>query len=386
MIHKILVANRGTIAVSIIRTCRCLGIQTVAVYSKEDAQSLHVQLADQRLCIGQGSLENSYLNRENIISAALYTGADAVHPGCGFLAEDAAFARLCQKHGLIFIGPSPELIEQLHTGSRLEQIREKIRLPFLPENAPKETAEGSADFSRTIEVPIIADQFGKIVVLKEKDCLSRANGQSILEETPSAVLGTKGRQALRQTAFEIAKALCYTNVGTVIFALNKSQQVYVKGITAGISSGYGLTEMAAGLDVIGEQIRIADGEALSFKQEEAASKGHALVCHIRANFSAESSEAESRLVHHLHVPAGHGVRVDTALYAGYQIPAYQDYDTEIAQVIVQAPSRAAAIQKMKTTLDEMVVLGVETNLDFQYSIMEDPKFRDGRIDKLNSDD
>ncbi|EJN94845.1 biotin carboxylase N-terminal domain-containing protein [Streptococcus ratti] len=383
MIEKILVANRGTIAVSIIRACRCLGIQSVAVYSKEDTKSLHVQLADQSICIGQGSLENSYVNREHMISAALYMGADAIHPGCGFLAEDAEFAKLCQQHGLIFIGPSPELLEQLHDGSQMEQIVAKVTPALLSGNSTpislNETAKEVMDFSRTIEVPIVADHFGNIVALGERDCLSQENGQTILEETPSPALDTKSQKNLGQAAVEIAKATHYTNAGTVSFALDKSNRFCFTGITASISSGHALTEMAAGTDLIVEQIRIADEEPLSFKQEDIAAKGHALACRVRAQLSCKDSKAESGLVKHLHLPAGNGVRVDTALYAGYQIP--ENHSPEIAQIIVQATDRLAAIQKMQAALDEMVVLGVESNLDFQYSIMEDPKFREGKIDK-----
>lgn len=383
MIEKILVANRGTIAVSIIRACRCLGIQSVAVYSKEDARSLHVQLADQSLCIGQGSLENSYVNREHMISAALYTGADAIHPGYDFMAEDAEFAKLCQQHGLIFIGPSPELLEQLHDNSQMEQIVAKVNPNLLSENsAPislNEPAKEVLDSSRTIEVPIIADHFGNSVALGERDCLSQENGQIIVEETPSPALDRKSRKSLGQAAVEIAKAARYTNAGTVSFATDKSNRFYFTGITASISSGHALTEMAAGTDLIIEQIRIADGQLLSFKQEDITSKGHALACRIRTQLSCKDSKAESSLVKHLHLPAGNGIRVDTALYAGYQIP--ENCNPEIAQIIVQAADRLTAIQKMQAALDEMVVLGVESNLDFQYSIMEDPKFREGKIDK-----
>lgn len=437
MIKKILIADRGEIAVRIIRACRDLGITSVAVYSKEDCQSLHVKLADDSICIGQGPLSHSYLNQINIISAALTANADAIHPGSGLLSENADFARRCQEFGLIFIGPKPEVIEQTGNKPLIRAIMSQAQIPIFPDSSGPITdlaeakkaatsmgfplimkaSSGDSDTAlqisysahdfeekfrmaqneasrafgnpalslekiinnpKHIAIQVMADQFGQVVILGERDCSIQDHHQSSIIESPSPDLDDQTRQALNQAAIRAVKAVQYSNAGTVTFIVDQNKQIYFSEMTSRIQAEHGVTEMVSGIDLIMEQILVASGLPLSFTQEDIANRGHAMACHITTNSSSQQGGPNDGLIKHLHLPAGHGVRVDTALYTGYKVPI--DHDTRLAKLIVHAPNRKAAIGKMKTALDELLILGLETNLDALYDFMHQPQFMEGKSD------
>ncbi len=437
MFQKILIANRGEIAVRIIRACRNMGIRSVAVYSKEDKDSLHVQLADQRICIGEGPAKNSYLNMERIVTAALNMGADAIHPGFGFLSENADFVRLCEKNGITFIGPKAEVIDSMGNKSHARRTMMEAGVPVVPGTkepvydaetgvklaeeigypvmikassggggkgmrvaksadefefqfnmAQRESANAFGDDTmyierfienpRHVEIQIMADKFGNVVALGERDCSVQRNHQKLIEESPSPAINDEIRNAMNRDAVLAARTVNYTNAGTVEFILDPKGSYYFMEMNTRIQVEHGVTEMVTGTDLIIEQIRVAMGEPLSFNQEGIQLRGHAIECRINAEIPQKNFMPSPGVVKHLHLPAGNGVRVDTALYTGYRIPS--EYDSMIAKVIVHAPDRNAAIQKMRSVLDEMVILGVETNLDFQFQIMRNPEFCEGRAD------
>ena len=437
MFHKILIANRGEIAVRIIRACRNMGIRSVAVYSKEDQNSLHVQLADQRVCIGEGPARNNYLNMERIITAARNVGADAIHPGFGFLSENADFVRLCNEYGIAFIGPTAEVINSMGNKSHARQTMMDAKVPVVPGTrepvydaetgekfadeigypvmikassggggkgmrvaqskdefefhfnmALRESANAFGDDTmyiekyienpRHVEIQIMADNFGNVVALGERDCSVQRNHQKLIEESPSPAITEKMRASMNHDAILAAKAVNYTNAGTVEFIVDPKGTYYFMEMNTRIQVEHGVTEMVTGTDLIIEQIRIAMGEPLSFSQNDVTPKGHAIECRINAEIPEKNFMPSPGVVKHLHLPAGNGVRVDTALYTGYRIPS--EYDSMIAKVIVHAPDRKAALQKMRSALDEMLIMGVETNLDFQYRILKNPEFCEGKAD------
>ena len=437
MFHKILIANRGEIAVRIIRACRNMGIRSVAVYSKEDQNSLHVQLADQRVCIGEGPARNNYLNMERIITAARNVGADAIHPGFGFLSENADFVRLCNEYGIAFIGPTAEVINSMGNKSHARQTMMDAKVPVVPGTrepvydaetgekfadeigypvmikassggggkgmrvaqskdefefhfnmAQRESANAFGDDTmyiekyienpRHVEIQIMADNFGNVVALGERDCSVQRNHQKLIEESPSPAITEKMRASMNHDAILAAKAVNYTNAGTVEFIVNPKGTYYFMEMNTRIQVEHGVTEMVTGTDLIIEQIRVAMGEPLSFSQNDVTPKGHAIECRINAEIPEKNFMPSPGVVKHLHLPAGNGVRVDTALYTGYRIPS--EYDSMIAKVIVHAPDRKAALQKMRSALDEMLIMGVETNLDFQYRILKNPEFCEGKVD------
>ena len=437
MFHKILIANRGEIAVRIIRACRNMGIRSVAVYSKEDQNSLHVQLADQRVCIGEGPARNNYLNMERIITAARNVGADAIHPGFGFLSENADFVRLCNEYGIAFIGPTAEVINSMGNKSHARQTMMDAKVPVVPGTrepvydaetgekfadeigypvmikassggggkgmrvaqskdefefhfnmAQRESANAFGDDTmyiekyienpRHVEIQIMADNFGNVVALGERDCSVQRNHQKLIEESPSPAITEKIRASMNHDAILAAKAVNYTNAGTVEFIVDPKGTYYFMEMNTRIQVEHGVTEMVTGTDLIIEQIRIAMGEPLSFSQNDVTPKGHAIECRINAEIPEKNFMPSPGVVKHLHLPAGNGVRVDTALYTGYRIPS--EYDSMIAKVIVHAPDRKAALQKMRSALDEMLIMGVETNLDFQYRILKNPEFCEGKAD------
>ena len=437
MFHKILIANRGEIAVRIIRACRNMGIRSVAVYSKEDQNSLHVQLADQRVCIGEGPARNNYLNMERIITAARNVGADAIHPGFGFLSENADFVRLCNKYGIAFIGPTAEVINSMGNKSHARQTMMDAKVPVVPGTrepvydaetgekfadeigypvmikassggggkgmrvaqskdefefhfnmAQRESANAFGDDTmyiekyienpRHVEIQIMADNFGNVVALGERDCSVQRNHQKLIEESPSPAITEKMRASMNHDAILAAKAVNYTNAGTVEFIVDPKGTYYFMEMNTRIQVEHGVTEMVTGTDLIIEQIRVAMGEPLSFSQNDVTPKGHAIECRINAEIPEKNFMPSPGVVKHLHLPAGNGVRVDTALYTGYRIPS--EYDSMIAKVIVHAPDRKAALQKMRSALDEMLIMGVETNLDFQYRILKNPEFCEGKAD------
>jgi acetyl-CoA carboxylase biotin carboxylase subunit len=437
LFNKILIANRGEIAVRIIRACRNMGIRSVAVYSKEDADSLHVQLADQRICIGEGPAKFSYLNMDSIITAAKNMGADAIHPGFGFLSENSAFVRKCQENGITFIGPEADVIDKMGNKSQARKTMMEAGVPVVPGTkepvfdaetgkilardigypvmikassggggkgmrvassedefefqfnlAQRESANAFGDDTmyieryvenpRHVEIQIIADQHGNVVALGDRDCSVQRNHQKLIEESPSPAITEETRQKMNEYAILAAKTANYTNAGTIEFIVDPKGNFYFIEMNTRIQVEHGVTEMVTGTDLIIEQIRVAMGEELSFRQEDVKLRGHAIECRINAEIPEKNFMPSPGLVEKIHLPAGNGVRVDTGLYAGYRIPS--EYDSMIAKVIVHAPDREAALQKMRSALDEMVIIGVETNLDFQYQIMRHPTFCEGKAD------
>ncbi len=434
MINKILIANRGEIAVRIIRACRNMGINSVAVYSKEDEKSLHVQLADQRVCIGEGPARNSYLNMERIIMAAKKVGADAIHPGFGFLSENSEFVRKCQENDLIFIGPEADVIDKMGNKSQARSTMMEAGVPVVPgtkepvyeaevgkklakeigypvmikassggggkgmrvaENedefefqfnmAQRESANAFGDDTmyierfvqdpRHVEIQIIADTHGNVVALGERDCSVQRNHQKLIEESPSPAISEETRKEMNRFAILAAKTVNYTNAGTIEYIVDRAGRFYFMEMNTRIQVEHGVTEMVTGTDLIIEQIRVAMGEPLSFTQEDVTIRGHAIECRINAEIPEKNFMPSPGVVEHMHLPAGNGVRVDTGLYSGYCIPS--EYDSMIAKVIVHAPDRQAALRKMSSALDEMVIIGVHTNLDFQYQIIKNPVFAKG---------
>lgn len=437
MISKVLIANRGEIAVRIARACRNMGIPSVAVYSKEDQNSLHIQLADQRICIGEGSARNNYLNMDQIITAALNVGADAIHPGFGFLSENSEFVRKCEENGITFIGPDAEVIDRMGNKSQARKTMMEVGIPVVPGTkepvydaetakaeaakigypvmikassggggkgmrvakdedefefqfnvAQRESANAFGDDTmyiehfvenpRHVEIQIMADKHGNVVALGERDCSVQRNHQKLIEESPSPAISEEMRKKMNEYAVLAAKTVGYTNAGTIEFIVNPEGKFYFMEMNTRIQVEHGVTEMVTGTDLIIEQIRVANGEELSFKQKDIILRGHAIECRINAEIPEKNFMPSPGVVEHIHLPAGNGVRVDTALYEGYEIPT--EYDSMIAKVIVHAPDREAALQKMRSALDEMVIMGVDTNLDFQYQIMNHPVFAEGRAD------
>ncbi len=437
MFEKILIANRGEIAVRIIRACRNMGIQSVAVYSKEDQNSLHTQLADQRICIGEGPAKNNYLNMDQLITAAINTGADAIHPGYGFLSENSEFVRRCKENGIAFIGPEADVIDRMGNKSHARKTMMDAGVPVVPGTrepvydaetgkklareigypviikassggggkgmrvatsedefefefglAQRESANAFGDDTmyieryiekpRHVEIQIMADSFGHVVALGDRDCSVQRNHQKLIEESPSPAITDETRAEMNRCAILAAKTVQYTNAGTIEFIVDPQGHFYFMEMNTRIQVEHGVTEMVTGTDLIIEQIRVAAGEPLSFTQEEVKPRGHAIECRINAEIPEKNFMPSPGVVKHLHLPAGNGVRVDTGLYTGYRIPS--EYDSMIAKVIVHAPTREAALMKMRSALNEMLVVGVETNLDFQYQIIRNPIFAEGKAD------
>ena len=437
MFQKILIANRGEIAVRIIRACRELGITSVAVYSTADKDALHTQLADEAICIGKAAPADSYLNMERILSAAIASKAEAIHPGFGFLSENAKFAQMCEQCHIAFIGPSAEVIRRMGNKQEARNTMINAKVPVVPgtkeavytadyglklaeqigfpvmikaasggggkgmrisrsaedftenfEVAQTESVNGFADDTmyiekyiedpRHIEFQILADKFGNVISLGERDCSIQRRHQKMVEESPSAALDDKLRAQMGEVAVRAAKAAKYESAGTIEFLLDKNKKFYFMEMNTRIQVEHPVTELVTGLDLIKEQIFIAAGEKLQWRQKDIYITGHAIECRINAEIPEKNFMPSPGVVKHLHLPSGNGVRVDTALYTGYRIPS--EYDSMIAKVIVHAPNRDAALQKMRSALDEMVIMGVETNLDFQYRILKNPEFCEGKAD------
>jgi acetyl-CoA carboxylase biotin carboxylase subunit len=414
-----------------------MGIRSVAVYSKEDTDSLHVQLADQRICIGEGPAKFSYLNMDSIITAAKNMGADAIHPGYGFLSENSTFVRKCQENGITFIGPTAEVIDRMGNKSHARKTMMEAGVPVVPGTkepvyeaevgmalageigypvmikassggggkgmrvansedefefqfnlAQRESANAFGDDTmyiehyvenpRHVEIQIMADQHGNVAALGDRDCSVQRNHQKLIEESPSPAITEETRRKMNEYAVLAAKTVGYTNAGTVEFIVDPKGKFYFIEMNTRIQVEHGVTEMVTGTDLIVEQLRVAMGEPLSFRQEDIHPRGHAIECRINAEIPEKNFMPSPGLVQKLHLPAGNGVRVDTGLYAGYRIPS--EYDSMIAKVIVHAADRESALQKMRSALDEMVIIGVETNLDFQYQLMRHPVFCAGEAD------
>ena len=434
MINKVLIANRGEIAVRIIRACREMGIETVAVYSKADETDLHVQLADEAVCIGPAASRDSYLNMENIISATVISGADAIHPGFGFLSENARFAEMCRQCHITFIGPSPELIHKMGNKSEARKTMMEAGVPVVPgtkepvytteeaktladnigypvmikassggggkgmrishsprdfeENFRMAQMESISSFSddtmyiekyiespHHIEFQILGDAYGHVIHLGERDCSIQRRHQKVLEESPSPAIDEELREKMGRTAVQAAKAVGYESAGTIEFLLDKDRNYYFMEMNTRIQVEHPVTEFVTNVDLIKSQIRIASGEPLNIRQEDIEFKGHAIECRINAENPEMNFRPSPGKIERLHLPGGKGIRVDTAVYAGYIIPPY--YDSMIAKLIVLGKSRNEAIKKMKSALSEFIVDGIDMNVDFQMEIMNHPKFQSG---------
>lgn len=437
MIEKVLVANRGEIAVRIIRACREMGIETVAVYSTADEEALHVELADEAVCIGSPLPKNSYLNIENIISAAVLTGCDALHPGFGFLSENAKFADICTNCGIKFIGPDADMIAMMGDKAKAREMMIAAGVPVVPgsegkiecieeagllaeemgypvilkasaggggrgmrivrkaselkeafEAASSEALSAFGDGSmylekyienpRHIEFQILGDQFGNVIHLGERDCSLQRRHQKVMEEAPSPFLSKALREEMGKVAIKAAKAVGYQNAGTIEFIVDRNGTFYFIEMNTRIQVEHPITEMVTGVDLIKEQIHIASGKPLSLNQKQVCIKGHAIECRI----NAENPELDFRpsvgMINELYLPGGRGVRVDSALYEGYRVPP--QYDSMLAKVIAYGETREEAIAVMKRALGEVSIEGIETNIYFEYQLLNHPAFIEGKFD------
>lgn len=430
MFSKILIANRGEVAVRIIRACREMGIETVAVYSEADENSLPVALADERICIGSNAATDSYLNQRNIISAALATNAEAIHPGYGFLSENPDFAALCEEKGLIFIGPDSKVLRAMGDKDNSRQLMKSIGVPVVPgteilhdvEEAKKQAAEigypilvkataggggkgirvvshedelenafmaaseeaknafGNGDVFlekyltsvRHVEMQILADNFGNIVCLGERDCSLQLNKQKVLEETPCPVMTEEVRRKMMDAAVKAAKAAHYVNAGTVEFLLAPDGNFYFIEMNTRLQVEHPITEEISDVDIVKWQIRIACQIPLDFKQEDIHLHGHSIECRINARSTGQ--------VDFLHIPGGSRVHFDTALVQDCLIVPY--YDSMIGKLIVYASNRGDAIRKMETALCEMVIHGINTNIEDQLRLIRNRQFQSGEYDTL----
>jgi acetyl-CoA carboxylase biotin carboxylase subunit len=433
---KILIANRGEIALRILRTCEEMGIPTVAVHSTIDRHALHVQLADEAVCIGEAPSSKSYLNIPNIIAAALIRNATAIHPGYGFLAENARFAEICADHQICFIGPTPEAIRAMGDKSTAKEtmiragvptvpgsegllmsereahaiarkigypvmikataggggrgmrlVREESELPklFLAAQGEAEAAFGNPgvylekfiERPRHIEFQILADSYGNVIHLGERDCSIQRRHQKLLEEAPSPILSPELREKMGMAAVMAAKSINYVGAGTVEFLLDSSGAFYFMEMNTRIQVEHPVTEMITGLDLIAEQIRIAQGEKLQLTQDEVVLKGHAIECRINAEDPDHSFRPQPGRISGYLPPGGPGVRMDSHVYTDYEIPPY--YDSLIGKLIVWGPNRDAAIKRMKRALRECAITGVPTTIGFHQKIMETPAFLEGEV-------
>ncbi|MCI6858495.1 MAG: acetyl-CoA carboxylase biotin carboxylase subunit [Eubacterium sp.] len=436
MIRKVLIANRGEIAIRIIRACREMGILTVAVYSEADREALHTKLADEAVCIGPAAAKDSYLNMEQIISATMITGADAIHPGFGFLSENSRFAKLCETCHITFIGPDSDSIARLGNkamarqtmidagvpviegcekpltdakealeiakeigfpvivkavsggggkGMRVACTEEEFEQAFLV--AQKESLQAFSDENmylehfvenpRHIEFQILADHYGNVVHLGERDCSVQRNHQKVIEESPSAAVDEELREKMGKAAVLAAKAAGYKNAGTIEFLLDKEKNFYFMEMNTRIQVEHPVTEWVTGIDLIKAQIRIADGEKLKWKQEDIRISGHAIECRINAENPSENFRPCPGKIQDMYLPGGKGVRIDSAIYSGCEVSPY--YDSMIAKLIVFAASRKEAIEKMHRALGEVIIEGIQTNIDFLYEIMERPDYQKGNF-------
>ncbi|HOV41267.1 MAG TPA: acetyl-CoA carboxylase biotin carboxylase subunit [Oscillospiraceae bacterium] len=437
MFKKVLIANRGEIAVRVIRACRELGIKTVAVFSTADRNALHAQIADEAVCIGGAASKDSYLNMKAILAACEITGANAIHPGFGFLSENAAFARMCEKCGITFIGPAPKSIEMLGDKAMAKETMKKAGVPVIPgsDGAVRDAGEAmeiakkigfpvmvkasaggggrgirlvqkeeelEAQFiaakqealnffgddgiyiekfivnPKHIEFQIIADKHGNTVHLGERDCSMQRRNQKVLEESPSPIMTPELRAKMGEAAVKAAKACGYYNAGTIEFLVDADRNFYFMEMNTRIQVEHPVTEFVTGIDLVKLQIKIACGEKLPFDQEKIVLTGHAIECRINAENPAQGFRPCPGKISALHIPGGPGIRIDSAAYQGYVIPPY--YDSMIAKLIAYAPTREEAIMKMKWALSEFIVDGIDTNIDFQLDLIKDPCFEKGDYD------
>lgn len=437
MVNKILIANRGEIAVRIIRACRELGIRTVAVFSEADRNALHAQIADEAICIGPAPSKDSYLNVKAILAACEVTGAQAVHPGFGFLSENADFAHMCGRCNLIFIGPDPESMELMGDKAKAKKTMKRAGVPVVPgsdgevksiEEAKRiaemigypvmvkasaggggrgirkvdspdkleaaiyaAKSEAGAFFGNDgiyiekfianphhIEVQVLADNYGNAVYLGERDCSLQRRNQKVLEESPSMLVTPELRKRMGEISLKAVHACGYKNAGTIEYLVDENGNFYFMEMNTRIQVEHPVTELVSGIDIVKQQILIACGEKLPFKQSDITLRGHAIECRINAenpkyNFRPSPGKIES-----LHMPGGPGIRIDSAVYQGYTIPPY--YDSMIAKLIAYAPTREEAISKMRWALAEFLVDGVDTNIDYQLEILKDKDFINAKYD------
>lgn len=437
MFKKILIANRGEIAVRIIRACREMGIQTVAIYSEADRDALHTQLADEAVCVGPAPSRDSYLNEKNILSATILKGAEAIHPGFGFLSENSKFAKMCEECNIKFIGPSSDNIENMGNKSKAKEIMVGAKVPVVPgskgivkdekealkiansigypimikasaggggkgirivrdaENVIKEfntaRTEAKASFNddsmyiekfvekpRHVEIQIIGDNYGNVVYLGERECSVQRKNQKVLEEAPSVVLTEALRKEMGETAVRAAKSIGYKNAGTIEFLVDKDLKFYFMEMNTRIQVEHPVTEMVTGIDLIKEQIKVAYGEALSFKQEDIVLRGHAIECRINAENPYKNFMPSPGEIKNLLIPGGNGVRLDSGVYQGYKIPPV--YDSMVGKLIVHGKDRNEAINKMKRALSEFIIEGIHTNIDLHLEILSNEKFISGDFD------
>ncbi len=436
MFSKILVANRGEVAVRIIRACKELGIKTVAVYSEADVNSLHVRFADEAVCIGPAPSSESYLNIPGVISAAEITDVEAIHPGYGFLAENAHFAEICQSCHIQFIGPSTENIRLMGDKMTAKQLMKKLGIPTIPGSetvvktkeealkiakqlkypvlikasaggggkgmrvahndirlvsafytaqAEAESAFGNSDvyiekyFDRAqhIEFQIIADQRGHIAHMGERDCTIQRNHQKLLEETPSSILDARLRRKMAEVAIRAAKGANYTSVGTVEFLLDEDNRFYFMEMNTRIQVEHPITEMVTNKDIVKEQIRIAAGEKLSFNSDDIKPTGHAMECRINAEDPDNNFRPCPGKITAFYPPGGPGVRLDTHIYPGYEIPPY--YDSLIAKLITYGPNRQETIRVMQRALDEFILEPIRTTISLHKKILQNPQFLRSKV-------
>ncbi|MGH4140519.1 acetyl-CoA carboxylase biotin carboxylase subunit [Clostridium sp.] len=437
MFKKILIANRGEIAVRIIRACHEMGIQTVAVYSEADKTALHTQMADEAVCIGPAKSKDSYLNMQNILSATVLTGAEAIHPGYGFLSENSKFAQMCEECNIKYIGPSSQNIDNMGNKLKAREIMIIAGVPVVPGSdgsidseieaissaqkigypvmikasaggggrgirvvtkeedlipayntarAESKTAFGDdtmymekfIEEPRHIEFQILADEHGNIVHLGERDCSVQRRNQKVIEEAPGAAMTRELRKQMGEVAVKAAKSINYKNAGTIEFLLDKHGKYYFMEMNTRIQVEHPITEMITGVDLVKEQINISSGQVLKYKQEDIKIQGHAIECRINAenpnrNFMPCPGEIKS-----LHLPGGNGVRIDSAAYQGYKIPP--TYDSMIGKLIVHGRDRNEALCKMRRALGEFIIEGVDTNIDFQFKIINNENFIKGKFD------
>ncbi len=436
MIQRVLIANRSEIAVRIIRACKEMGIETVAVYSQADKEALHVQMADQAVCIGASLASESYLNMNNLIQAACLTGCDAIHPGFGFLSENSRFARLVQECGLTWIGPRPEVIEQLGNKTEARKMMADKGVPIIPgmskalsseqeglsvadeigypiilkasnggggkgmrvvrsetefQDAYYQTKSEAKQFfgdedvyiekfienPKHIEVQLAGDRYGNCVHFYERDCSFQIDNQKMMEEAPCSCLSETQRAALVESACKACKAAKYDSVGTVEFLFDGNQHYFMEMNTR-IQVEHPITEMITGIDLIALQIRLAQGDPLPFTQAQIHKNGVAIECRINAEDVHHDFHGCAGKIRFYHCPGGNGIRVDSGIYSGYEVPPF--YDSMLCKIIAYAPNRKACIQKMKGALEEIIVDGIETNEEFLYLALFQEDFLKGSYD------
>ncbi len=437
MFRKILIANRGEIAVTVIRACRDMGIKTVAVCSEIDRNALHSQLADECVCIGPDASKDSYLSMQAILSACLTTGAEAIHPGFGFLSENPVFARLCEKCQIKFIGPTAQIMEMMGNKANARKTAEQAGIPVIPgsvgvltnlssakEEAEKigypvlikassggggrgmrvannkselesayqmAKAEAKACFGddevymeklvlspRHIEIQLLCDEYGHVVHLGDRDCSVQRRNQKIIEEASSPYMTEELRIRMGDAAVCLARKIKYTGVGTIEFLVDEERRFYFMEMNTRIQVEHPISEAITRINLVQEQIRVAAGELLRFSQRDIVFVGHAIECRINAEDPEKDFSPCPGTIKTLHLPGGQGVRIDSAIYQGYEIPPY--YDSLLAKVIVWAPTREEAITRMRRALTEFLIDGVKTNIDFHLSILREPDFIRGHYD------